>query len=76
MTYYSIARMSPVPGGTQDTSTLAEDNGALRVMGNLRHGYRIEPATVDEARRLIDWLIRWTIERTIDEAQTAAGGKS
>jgi hypothetical protein len=51
-----------------DTSSLLVRSGELRVVGVLPHNATIQPKTVDDATRLIEWLTDWIdTEATMDE---------
>jgi hypothetical protein len=67
--FIDITRQEPQARQPPDSSSLQLDDGKLRVVGNLPHGYLIEPKSAIDGLRLLSWISTWLAKRTDELAQ-------
>jgi len=47
----------------QSPLLVSKRRNALQVIGVLPHGYKFQPASIEQADRLIEWLEHWKAQR-------------
>ena len=82
----TLSRFKPKRHPTElvcGTSRLVEvGDHSLRVAGGITHGVEIEPASIEDARRWVDWLNAWILRqhriaavREIEKAKQLGDGE-